>query len=226
MRILLVEDDVKIASFIIKGLKQSNFAVDHATEGKEGILLAQSVSYDVGIIDIMLPGDLDGLNLIEELRKKNIDTPLIILSAKRSLEDRIKGLETGSDDYLVKPFSFAELLARIQALIRRSTRKSQPLNYLQVGDLYLDYYQRKVFRAGVEIDLQNKEFTLLEYLMHNSGRVMSKTMIMEHVWDYSFDPQTNIVDVLVHRLRNKVDKDFSKKMIQTIRGVGYVLKEV
>lgn len=225
MRILLVEDDEKIASFIIKGLKQSNFAVDHATEGEEGLCLAQTVSYDVGIIDVMLPGGLDGLSLIQELRKEKIDTPLIILSAKRSLEDRIKGLETGSDDYLVKPFSFAELLARIQALIRRSTRQSQPFNYLQIADLYLDYYQRKVFRSGVEIELQNKEFSLLEYLMRNSGRVVSKTMIMEHVWDYSFDPQTNIVDVLVHRLRNKLDKDFANKMIQTIRGVGYVLKE-
>jgi len=223
MRLLLIEDDEKIASFITKGLRQAGFAVDHALDGETGLDLALTEPYDAAIIDIMLPG-LDGLTLIERMRAEGKDTPVIILSAKRSVDDRVKGLQKGGDDYLTKPFSFSELLARIQALIRRSTRTSQP-SVLTVGDLSMDLYKREVSRAGRKIDLQPREFSLLEYLMRNRGRVVSKTMILEHVWDYSFDPQTNVVDVLVCRLRNKIDRGFPSKLIHTIRGVGYVLKE-
>ena len=222
MRILLVEDDLEIASFILKGLKEAGFAVDHAADGEEGLHLALYEPYDAAIIDIMLP-KLDGLTLIEELRRKKVDTPVIILSAKRSIDDRIKGLQTGSDDYLIKPFSFSELLARVQALIRRATRTTEPTR-LNVGDLSLELLTREIIRAGEKIDLQPREFSLLEYLMRNTGRVVSKTMILEHIWDYDFDPQTDVVDVLVCRLRSKVDRDFDEKMIHTIRGVGYVLE--
>ena len=222
MRILLVEDDLKIASFVVKGLKEAGFAVDHAQDGKEGLYLALTEPYDAAIIDIMLP-KLDGLSLIEGLRRKKINTPVIILSAKRSIDDRVKGLQTGSDDYLTKPFAFSELLARVQALIRRSSRTLEPTS-LSVGELSVDLLTREVTRTGTKIELQPHEFALLEYLMRNTGRVLSKTMILEHVWDYNFDPQTNVVDVLVCRLRNKVDRDFDVKMIHTIRGVGYVLK--
>ena len=222
MGILVVEDDSKIAAFITKGLEQSGFAVDHADNGEDGLFLAGIKPYDAAIIDLMLPG-LDGLTLIKEMRKAKITTPVIILSAKRSVGDRIKGLETGSDDYLVKPFVFAELLARVQALIRRSTGAAEATS-LTVGDLTLDRLKREVTRAGRKIELQPREFSLLEYLMRQPGRVVSKTMILEHIWNYNFDPQTNVVDVLVCRLRNKVDKDFDQKLIHTIRGVGYVVK--
>jgi two-component system OmpR family response regulator len=222
MRILLVEDDLKIASFILKGLKEAGFAVDHAADGEDGLHLALNEAYDAAIIDIMLP-KLHGLTLIEELRRQKINTPVIILSAKRSVDDRVKGLQTGGDDYLTKPFSFSELLARVQVLIRRASRTTEPSS-LNVGDISIDLLTREVTRAGEKIDLQPREFTLLEYLMRNAGRVVSKTMILEHVWDYSFDPQTNVVDVLVCRLRSKVDRDFDEKVIHTVRGVGYVLK--
>jgi heavy metal response regulator len=223
MRVLLVEDDKDIASFISKGLKEAGFAIDHADDGIDGLHLALNEPYDAAIIDIMLPG-LDGLSLIEKLRKEKINTPIIVLSAKRSVDDRVKGLQKGGDDYLTKPFSFSELLARVRALIRRSSAVSEPTG-LKVGDLSMDMVTRHVTRGEEQIDLQPREFSLLEYLMHNKGRVLSKTMILEHVWDYNFDPQTNVVDVLVCRLRNKVDKNFDQKMIQTIRGVGYVLKD-
>jgi two-component system OmpR family response regulator len=222
MRLLVVEDDAKISSFVIKGLEQSGFAVDHARNGKEGLFLAQTEPYDAAIIDVMLPG-LDGLSIIAEMRKAKIATPVIILSAKRSVEDRVRGLQTGSDDYMVKPFTFAELLARVQALIRRSTQATEPTR-LTVGDLSIDLIKREVVRAGQKIELQPREFSLIEYLMRQPGRVVSKTMIMEHIWNYHFDPQTNVVDVLVCRLRNKIDKDFHLKLIHTIRGVGYVIK--
>lgn len=222
MRILVVEDDMKIASFIIKGFKQAGFAVDHATNGKEGLHSALTGAYDAAVIDLMLP-KLDGLSLIEELRRQKVNTPVIILSAKRSVDDRVRGLQTGGDDYLTKPFAFSELLARLQALIRRASGTVEPTR-LTVGDISMDLLSREVVRAGKRIDLQYREFNLLEYFMRNAGRVISKTMIMEHVWGYNFDPQTNVVDVLVCRLRNKVDRDFEKKMIHTIRGVGYVLK--
>jgi two-component system, OmpR family, response regulator len=224
MRILVVEDDRKIASFIVKGLQQAGFAVDHAENGEDGLDLVLTVPYDAAVVDIMLPR-LDGLGLIGKMRQQKINTPVIILSAKRSVEDRVKGLETGSDDYLTKPFAFSELLARVQALIRRSTSGSQGPTTLTVENLIMDLVKHRVTRSGLELDLQPREFSLLEYLMRNAERVVSKTMILEHVWDYNFDPQTNVVDVLICRLRNKVDRDFDKKLIHTIRGVGYVLKK-
>ena len=223
MRILVVEDDKKIASFVVKGLKQAGFAVDHAADGEDGIHLALNEPYDAAVIDVMLP-KLDGLSLIEELRRKRVNTPVIILSAKRSVDDRVKGLQTGSDDYLTKPFSFSELIARVQALIRRASNTSEPTR-LGVGNISIDLVTREITRADKNIHLQPREFALLEYLMRNAGRIVSKTMIMEHVYDYNFDPQTNVVDVLMCRLRDKVDRDFEKKMIHTIRGVGYVLKK-
>ncbi len=222
MRMLVVEDDKKIASFVVKGLKQSGFAVDHCVDGESGFLLARTTPYDAAVIDIMLP-KLDGLSLVQQLRKEQVRMPVIILSAKATVDDRVKGLQAGGDDYLTKPFAFSELLARVQALIRRSTQVSEPTR-LVVGDLSMDLLTREVIRDGQTIDLQTREFSLLEYLMRHAGRVVTKTMILEHVWDYSFDPQTNVVDVLVHRLRSKVDKDFQKKMISTQRGIGYVLK--
>ncbi|HEX9444441.1 MAG TPA: response regulator transcription factor [Candidatus Binatia bacterium] len=222
MRVLIAEDDEKIASFIAKGLKQAGFAVDHSADGEEGLYLATAHPYDVAVIDIMLP-KLDGLSLIERLRRQKIDIPVIILSAKRSVDDRVKGLHAGSDDYMTKPFAFSELLARVQALIRRASKITEPAR-LSAGDLSVDLLTREVVRAGRKIELQPREFALLEYLMHHAGKVVSKSMIMEHVWSYDFDPQTNVVDVLVCRLRNKVDRDFEKKMIHTQRGVGYALK--
>lgn len=222
MRILVVEDDEKIASFVVKGLKQAGFAVDHANNGEDGLHLAATAPYDAAVVDIMLPR-LDGLTLIEELRRRRIATPVIILSAKRAVDDRVKGLQVGGDDYLTKPFAFSELLARVQALLRRTTGSGEPTR-LTIGDLTLDLLAREVTRGGQRLDLQPREFALLEYLMRNAGRPVSKTLILEHVWDYTFDPQTNVVDVLISRLRNKVDRDFPEKIIQTIRGVGYVLK--
>jgi len=223
MRILLVEDDLKIAAFIIKGLKAAGFAVDHAPDGEKGLDLALTEPYDAAVIDIMLP-KIDGLTLIETMRRKRINTPVIILSARGSIDDRVKGLQTGSDDYLTKPFAFTELLARIQALIRRAGGVSEPTK-LKVGDLTMDLLSREVVRAGRRIELQPLEFSLLEYLMRNAERVLSKTMIMEHVWDYNFDPQTNVVEARICRLRDKIDKGFDKKLIHTVRGAGYVLRE-
>jgi two-component system OmpR family response regulator len=222
MRLLLIEDDLKIASFISKGLKEAGFAVDHAADGVDGLHLAVSEPYDVAIIDIMLP-KLDGLAIIERLRHQKINTPVLILSAKRSVDDRVKGLQVGGDDYLTKPFSFSELLARVQALLRRASRSLEPAG-LSVGDLSVDLLTREVRRGHQKISLQPREFALLEYLMRSQGRVVSRTMILEHVWGYDFDPQTDVVDVLVCRLRGKVDRDFDQKLIHTIRGVGYVLK--
>lgn len=223
MRILVVEDDGKIASFVSKGLKEAGFAVDVATDGVDGLHLGLTESYDAAVIDIMLPG-LDGLSLIERLRSNKIKTPVIILSAKRSVDDRVKGLQTGGDDYMTKPFSFSELLARIQALIRRATQASEPSS-VTAGDLSIDLLTRQVRRGESNLSLPSREFALLEYLMRNKGRIVSKTSILEHVYDYSFDPQTNVIDVLVCRLRNKVDRDFEPKMIHTVRGMGYVLKD-
>ena len=222
MRILLVEDDAKIASFVEKGLKAAGFAVDLAAEGETGLHLALTEPYDAAIIDIMLP-KLDGLSLIQKMRQDNIQTPVIILSAKGSVDDRVKGLHSGSDDYLTKPFSFSELLARVQALIRRSSGALEPTR-LNVGDVNMNLITREVHRSGKKIDLQPLEFSLLEYLLRNAGRVVSKTMIMEHVWNYYFDPQTNVVESRIYRLREKIDKDFTSKLIHTVRGVGYVLK--
>jgi two-component system OmpR family response regulator len=220
MRILVVEDDKKIASFVVNGLKQSGYAVDHYADGENGLAMAQTISYDAAVVDIMLP-KLDGLSLIQQLRAKGVHIPVLILSAKASVDDRVRGLQAGGDDYLTKPFAFSELLARIQALIRRASHTPEPTR-LSVGDLTLDLLTREVQRGGEKIDLQPREFALLEYLMRSANRTVTKTMILEHIFDYSFDPQTNVVDVLVHRLRSKVDKD--RAMLHTIRGIGYVLR--
>jgi two-component system OmpR family response regulator len=220
MRILVVEDDNKIASFIAKGLKQAGYAVDCCADGEEALVLAETTPYDAAVVDVMLP-KLDGLSLIQRLRSQKIRTPVIILSAKASLDDRIKGLQAGGDDYLTKPFAFSELTARLHALIRRATQTVEPTR-LTVGHLTLDLLTRAVTRAGQQVELQTREFALLEYLMRHPGRTVTKTMILEHIFDYSFDPQTNVVDVLVHRLRAKIDPD--KTRLHTIRGVGYVLR--
>ncbi|RKX85828.1 MAG: DNA-binding response regulator [Spirochaetes bacterium] len=223
MKILIVEDDCKIASFISKGLAQAGFTVDLRESAEEGLALAENSFYDLLIVDIMLPG-MDGIELIESLRGKGYNMPILILSARQSVNDKVRGLRHGGDDYLTKPFSFAELLARVQALIRRTSRLSENSSKLAVGDLTLDLYSHTVERAGKKIELRPREFTLLEYLMRNAGNVLTKTMIMEKVWNYDFDPQTNIVDVLISRLRNKIDNNYKVKLIKTIRGVGYVLK--
>jgi two-component system OmpR family response regulator len=222
VRALLVEDDPTIAEFVARGLREAGFAVDHAPDGEAGLTAAVEKPYDVAIVDVMLP-KRDGLSLIEELRRRGITTPVLILSARREIDDRVRGLQTGGDDYLTKPFAFAELLARVQALVRRATRAPEPTT-LTVDDLTLDLLTRRVTRAGKTIDLRPREFALLEYLMRNAGRVVSKTMILSHVWEYNFDPQTNIVDVLVSRLREKIDRPFEKKLLHTVRGVGYVLR--
>ena len=222
MRLLVVEDDKKIASFVSRGLKEAGYVVDIAERGDDAFQLALHNHYDVAIVDLMLPG-LDGLSLIERLRAQKVKMPVIILSAKRSVDDRVKGLQVGGDDYLTKPFAFSELLARIQALVRRSSAMSEPTT-LTHGDLTLDLLSREVTRGGQKIELQAREFALLEYLLRNAGRVVSKTTILEHVWDYNFDPKTNVIDVLVSRLRSKVDRDFDRKLIHTMRGFGYVLK--
>jgi DNA-binding response OmpR family regulator len=222
MRVLVVEDDKKIASFVADGLKQAGYAVDVAPDGTEGLHLATSANYDAAVIDLMLPG-LDGLTLIERLRVKRIATPVLILSAKRTVDDRVNGLRAGGDDYMTKPFSFSELLARIEALIRRATRQTEPTS-LSAGGMTLDLLAREAKRGDETLSLQPREFALLEYMMRNQGRILSKTAILEHVYDYSFDPQTNVVDVLVHRLRAKVDRGFESKLIHTVRGAGYVLK--
>ncbi len=223
MRILIIEDDEKIGSFIRKGFKETGFTVDLATDGEQGLTLFLENSYDAAIVDIMLPV-MDGLTVIERIRTKGITTPVLILSAKRSVDDRIHGLQQGGDDYLIKPFSFGELLARVNALIRRDTRQVES-HVLEMADLRMDLLSRQVTRQGEPIDLPAKEFSLLEYLLRNQGHIISKTSILENVYDYSFDPQTNVVDVLVCRLRNKIDKDFTPKLIHTVRGMGYVLKQ-
>jgi two-component system, OmpR family, response regulator len=222
MRLLLVEDDQKIATFVKKGFKAEGFAVDHAANGMEGLDLALTEPYDAAVIDIMLP-ELDGLSLIGRMRREKVMTPVIILSAKGAIDDRIKGLQIGGDDYLSKPFAFSELLARVQALIRRASGATEPTR-LSYADLSVDMLTREVRRGGTRIDLQPLEYSLLEYLMRNAGRVVSKTMIMEHVWDYHFDPQTNVVEARICRLRDKLDKGFDEKLIHTVRGVGYVLR--
>jgi len=220
MRILVVEDDRKISSFVTKGLKQSGYAVDACGDGEEALVLAETTAYDAAVVDLMLP-KLDGLSLIQRLRARSVRTPIIILSAKASVDDRVRGLQAGGDDYLTKPFAFSELLARVQALIRRASQSTEPTR-LTVGDLTLDLITHEASRDGEKIELQPREYSLLEYLMRNQGRTVTKTMVLEHVFDYSFDPQTNVVDVLVHRLRSKIDPE--KTRLHTLRGVGYVLR--
>ena len=221
MRALLVEDDARIAEFVGRGLREAGFAVDRTADGEAGLEHALAEPYDVAIVDLMLP-KRDGLSLIEALRRRGIATPVLILSARRSVDDRVRGLQTGGDDYLTKPFALAELLARVQALVRRASRSVEPTS-LSVEDLAVDLLSRRVTRAGRPIDLRPREYAVLEYLMRNAGRVVSKTMLLSHVWEYSFDPQTNIVDVVVSRLREKIDKPFPRRLLHTMRGVGYVL---
>ena len=223
MRILLIEDDEKVASLVERGLKEEGFTVDRAHDGQEGLRMSLSKPYDTAIVDIMLP-KLDGLSLIEELRRQKVNLPILILSAKRSVDDRVKGLQTGSDDYLTKPFAFSELLARVHALIRRTSAVSEP-NSLVVGDLSIDLITRVVKRGDEEIPLQPKEYALLEYLARNAGKVVSRTMIMEHVWNYNLDPMTNVVEARICKLRDKIDKNFDAKLLQTVWGAGYVLKK-
>lgn len=222
MRVLLVEDDPTISTFVAKGLREAGFAVDEAADGETGLKLALDERFDAAVVDIMLPR-LDGLTVIDTLRGRGVRTPVLILSARRSVDDRVKGLQAGGDDYLTKPFAFAELLARVQALIRRATGAAEPTR-LTVGDLTLDLLTREVRRGDRVLELRPREYALLEYLMRHAGKVLTKTMILSHVWGYSFDPSTNVVDVLVSRLREKIDRHFEKKLIQTVRGVGYVLK--
>jgi len=223
MRLLVVEDDVKIASFIVKGLRQEGYAVDHAADGPTGLEMALGQSYDAAVIDLMLPG-LDGLSLIEGLRRAERTTPVIILSARRSVDERVQGLQAGGDDYLTKPFAFSELSARMRALLRRSRGYAEPAQ-MSYADLEMDLLRREVSRGGKPIELQPLEFSLLAYLMRHAGQVVTRTMIIEQVWNYHFDPQTNVVDARICRLREKIDKQFSRKLIQTIRGVGYALRE-
>lgn len=223
MRILVAEDDQVIADFVAQGLREAGYAVDVATTGTDALRKALD-GYDAAVMDVMLP-ELDGLSVIEQLRAKKQQMPVLILSARHTVDDRVKGLQAGGDDYLTKPFAFAELLARLQALLRRSGGASEPTR-LAVGDLTLDLLSRRVERAGRPLDLRPREFALLEYLMRHPGRVLSKTMILSHVWGYSFDPGTNVVDVLVSRLRDKVDEGFDTRLIHTVRGAGYVLKVV
>ncbi len=222
MRLLIVEDDVKIAALIEKGMREAGFEVDVCHDGDSGLAQGLTGRYDAAVIDIMLPG-LDGLQVIEQLREQRVSTPVLILSARQSVDDRIRGLQTGGDDYMVKPFSFNELLARIQALIRRDKKHGEATT-LEYEDLSMDLLRREVRRQGEKIELPAKEYALLEYLMRHPENIVSKTSILEQVYDYSFDPQTNVVDVLVCRLRNKIDRDFQQKLIHTVRGMGYVLK--
>jgi len=220
--ILLVEDDDVIAEFVAKGLGEVGFAVDRARDGEEGLELALQNAYDAAVVDVMLPR-LDGLGLIDQLRRRGRNTPVLILSARRTVDDRVRGLQTGGDDYLVKPFDFSELLARLQALVRRATGVAEPTR-LELGPLTLDLLTREVKREGVLLDLRPREYALLEYLMRNGRRVVSRTAILSHVWGYNFDPHTNAVDVLVSRLREKLDRGFEDKLLQTVRGAGYVLR--
>jgi len=220
MRLLLIEDDQVIGNFIKKGLKESGFAVDHMIDGSSGLAAAMQGIYDLAIVDLMLP-KLDGLSVISRLREKKINLPIIILSAKRTVDDRINGLQHGGDDYLTKPFSFSELLARVEALLRRASNVVEPTT-LEIDDLSLDLLSRIARRAGKKIDLQPKEFAFLEYLLRNTGRVLSKTMIMERVWNYDFDPGTNVVEARISRLREKIDKGHDTPLIHTVRGLGLV----
>lgn len=224
MRALLIEDDNDVASYVSKGLKEQGYTVDIASDGKEGLGLASTESYDVMIVDRMLP-KLDGLSILKSIRAAENHTPVIILSALGEVDDRVKGLKSGGDDYIVKPFSFSELLARMEALIRRSeVTPDAAVTSLGVGDLEMDLLSRKVTRAGVKIDLQSREFKLLEYLVKHQGQVVTRTMLLENVWNYHFDPQTNVIDVHISRLRAKIDKEFDHPLIRTVRGAGYVIE--
>jgi two-component system OmpR family response regulator len=222
VRVLVVEDDPTLREFLLQGLKEAGYAVDEAEDGEKGLELATRNSYDAAVLDVMLPRR-DGLSLIGELRRRGQTLPVLILSAKQTVDDRVKGLQAGGDDYLVKPFAFSELLARLQALLRRATAAAEPTR-LSLGDLSLDLLTREVTRAERRLELRPREYALLEYLMRNPGRVVTKTAILSHVWNYRFNPGTNVVDVLVSRLREKLDRGFETKMLHTVRGAGYVLR--
>ncbi len=221
MRILLVEDDTSVASFITKGLKEEQYAVDATADGEEGFQMASTIPYDLLILDVMVP-KMDGFTICRRLREKGSTTPILLLTARDRVEDRVTGLDTGADDYLTKPFAFPELLARIRALLRRGN--TQPATRLAAADLELDPIAHRVWRAGQEIALTNKEYALLEYLLRNANRVLTRTAIIDHVWDIQYDSMTNIVDVHIRSLRSKMDRDYSSQLIHTVRGVGYVLK--
>ncbi|QPJ62628.1 MAG: response regulator transcription factor [Candidatus Nitronauta litoralis] len=222
MRILIVEDEKKVAGFIKKGLEEETYAVDVAYDGEEGLLLADTNQYDLIVLDLMLP-KMGGLEVLTQLRDKRVNTPILLLTAKDSVEDKVTGLNKGADDYLTKPFAFSELLARVRSLLRRGQAETQTV--LQVSDLTLDLISHKVNRNGEEIELTGKEYSLLEYFMRNVGKVLTRTMIAEHVWDYNFDTFTNVIDVYINHLRKKIDKSHEQKLLHTLRGVGYVMKE-
>ncbi|MCS5565816.1 MAG: response regulator transcription factor [Methylococcales bacterium] len=222
MHLLVVEDDIKAAAYLCKGLRESGHNVDHAADGKDGLFMAMENEYDVIVIDRMLP-ELDGLSVVRTLRAAKKKTPVLVLSALGEVADRVQGLNAGSDDYLVKPFAFSELLARLDALMRRSDGETSKTS-LAVGDLEIDLLSREVRRGGMLIELQPREFRLLEYLMRHTGQVVTRTMLLENVWDYHFDPQTNVIDVHISRLRGKIDRDFDYALLQTIRGAGYCLR--
>jgi two-component system, OmpR family, response regulator len=223
MHILLIEDDAQLAAYLSKALREVGANVDHAADGRAGLLLAAGNDYDVLVIDRMLPS-LDGLAVLRTLRASDNRTPVLILSALGEVDDRVEGLRAGGDDYLVKPFAFSELHARIEALLRRATPGDVPETHFSVGDLELDLLTREVTRAGKKIPLQPREFRLLEYLMRHAGQVVTRTMLLEHVWDYHFDPQTNVIDVHISRLRGKIDRDFDPPLLHTVRGAGYVIR--
>jgi len=223
MRALLIEDDSTVCSYITKGLKEQGYSVDMANDGQTGLSKATSEAYDVMVIDRMLP-NLDGLSILKSVRAAGNNTPVIVLSALGEVDDRVKGLKAGGDDYLVKPFAFSELMARIEAVVRRTELSTEIVTELSVGDLHMDLLSRKVTRAGQKIDLQSREFKLLEYLVRNQGQVVTRTMLLENVWNYHFDPQTNVIDVHISRLRSKIDKDFDPPLIRTVRGAGYIIE--
>lgn len=223
VRVLLIEDDPDIAAYIVKAFVELGAVVDHRLDGREGLILASTEDYDIVILDRMLPG-LDGLGVLRTMRASGITTPVLILSALGAVDDRVEGLRAGSDDYLAKPFAFSELHARVEALLRRGHREA-PVAQLQVADLVIDILSRRVTREGKEIALQPREYRLLEFLMRHAGQVVTRTMLLEGVWDYHFDPQTNVIDVHVSRLRAKIDRGFDTPLLQTVRGAGYVLRE-
>lgn len=222
MRILIVEDEKKVAAFIKKGLEEETYAVDVAHDGEDGLFLASEGQFDLIILDLMLP-IINGLEVLTRLREKKVSAAILLLTAKDSVEDKVTGLNKGADDYLTKPFAFSELLARVRSLLRRGTGDAKTL--LQVGDLTLDLVTHKVKRDAVEMELTGKEYSLLEYFMRNEGKVLTRTMIAEHVWDYNFDTFTNVIDVYINHLRKKIDKDYPRKLLHTLRGVGYVMRE-
>lgn len=223
LRVLLIEDDQEVADFIVKGLRDSHYEVTHAADGSEGLALAREGSFDMMVVDRMLP-TLDGLSIVKALRDQANDMPVLILSALGEVDDRVKGLKAGGDDYLVKPFAFAELLARMEVLLRRR-ESSAAVTKLRVADLELDLLAHKATRGGEPLNLQPREYKLLEYLMRNAGQVVTRTMLLENVWDYHFDPQTNVIDVHISRLRQKIDKGFDKQLLNTVRGTGYLLDD-